>query len=74
MTRYITKNSIPRRPMQCSHTDCVYNGEERHDGTKIDDGICDYPSLNRGNSDAECFGVRPRTVMTWLTELDHGDS
>lgn len=56
MTRNITKRYLPRDPSPCSKHDCIYN----------DGGICDDPFINYGNSDADCFGIRPRIVLTWI--------
>lgn len=69
MTRYITKHSIPDRPMICIEEDCVYcEGYMKGDG-----GTCDTPWINRGNGDALCHRVRPREVLTWLTEEGNVD-
>jgi hypothetical protein len=59
--RYITKRNIPNELCQCIKSDCVYNDE---------DSLCDEPRINRGNSDAKCFRIRPRIVLTWLCEYN----
>lgn len=50
---------IPMKPMKCSVSNCVY----------IKDGICDFPKSNRGNSDAACYNIPKKKLITWLSEI-----
>lgn len=58
--RYVTKHDLPWDETPCIKNGCIYN----------DEGLCDEPFINYGNSDAECFGERPRIVLKWLGVLE----
>jgi hypothetical protein len=46
----------PIRDVPCPRSLCVYN----------EDGICDEPWINYGNSDAECHDMTYKEVVTML--------
>jgi hypothetical protein len=54
--RRMKKSMLPMTPHNCQQRDCVYN----------DDGICDNPRINKGNSDAFCWRKNIITVWQWI--------
>lgn len=54
----LQKRHIPNTPHLCINRKCVYN----------EDGICDQPRINNGNSDAKCFKRSNKTTLSWLNE------
>jgi len=53
----VQRHHLPSDPTPCSRTACVYN----------EDGVCDGPSINKGNSDAECHLISNRAMYAALT-------
>ncbi len=49
---------LPKIPAGCDSV-CVYNK----------DGICDYPSINKANSDATCHKESNRALLKRLVKL-----
>lgn len=56
----LSKRHIPNKPTGCHHFTCPYNS----DG---EDGICDNPRNNKGNSDANCHKTSIKDLLhIWL--------
>jgi hypothetical protein len=50
-------DQIPRTPTPCPVENCVY---------RDDNGICDEPRINKGNSDAKCFRMSNKALLVIL--------
>lgn len=58
----VAKKDLPNKPVQCSRTGCVYNG----------DGRCDSPRRNSRNADSECAGFKSSEMDQILRTGDAG--
>ena len=56
MGQRISLHSLPNSPTPCPKGHCIYN----------EAGICDSPQINKGNSDAACFRMSNKSVITFL--------
>lgn len=50
------QSDLPREPTHCPRSECVY----------CVDGICDEPSINKGNGDAKCHRASNLAVLVML--------